>query len=121
MDNVSVTPVGTLTLSINYPSAVTGNAVAGFVTSGTSTSPNATITPTANIATIEFISSISQTSLQQAEVDVTAISLTSSAAVTTPGAITVTATMSPVCTTSLNTIGLEDETVTGGAFPCFTE
>jgi len=115
-------PTGvTLTLSINFPSSATGNQRAGFVVTGTTTSPNATITSTSNVATVEFTGSVSQSALEGLEVDTTAISLTSTAAVTTPGTITVTSTMAPVCTTSLNSIGLEDETVTGGAFPCFTE
>src|SRR5207245_6571313 len=52
------------------------------------------------------------------EVDITDTIVSSTAAVTTPGTITVTATMSPVCTTNLDASGSPIET---NGYPCFTE
>jgi len=52
------------------------------------------------------------------EVDITGISLTSTAAVTTPGSISVTASAAPFCTTIFDALTLP---IVSNGYPCFTE
>jgi len=121
----------TLTLSLNPTvSATSGKPSAGFLlttdatpTGGcptnTATAASCTIqvTSAANTATIiQYSPSLSST--PSVEVDVTGITLTSTAAVTTPGSISFTASMSPFCTTTFDSNGLP---ITGNGYPCFTE
>jgi len=104
-------PTGvTLTLSIAGSSSANGT----FTTGGGTT----TITNGSGIATIE-ITSDKLTSTQTLEVDVTGIALSSTAAVGTPGSITMTASMAPFCTSAVDsTLG---EPTNANGYPCFTE
>jgi len=115
-------PTGvTITLSSNPTvSTSSGKASAAFLTSSgppAATSGAAQITSTANTATVEILSG-SLTTTPQLEIDITSIALSSTAAVTTPGAISVTASMAPFCTTTVDTAGLPIES---NGYPCFTE
>src|SRR5207248_2862222 len=98
-----------------------GKASAGFLLTTEAatcvTGCNVQITSTSNTATIIPLSP-SLTSTPSIEVDVTGITLTSTAAVTTPGSISVTASMAPFCTTLLDSVGLPIES---NGYPCFTE
>jgi hypothetical protein len=78
----------TLTLSVNFPSPTTGSPRASFLAAPT-------ITSSSNTATLEITGS-SLTTVETVEVDVTDITLTSTAAVTTEGSISVTATFVPI-------------------------
>src|SRR2546425_11966833 len=112
-------PTGvTLNLTVNgstslFCAAANCNGSTLVGTSGTTT-----VTSTANVATLEIQDAPSLGSTPTIEVDVTSISLTSTAAVTTPAAITVSATMAPVCTTNVDASG--SPIITNG-YPCFTE
>jgi len=112
----------TITLSANPTvSTSSGKAAAAFYVSGVgasvTTSATAQITSSTNTATIEILSG-SLTSTPQLEVDITGISLSSTAAVTTPGAISLTASMAPFCTTAQDGAGVPIES---NGYPCFTE
>jgi len=112
----------TITLSSNPTvSTTSGKIAAAFYVSGTGASPTtsgtAQITTATNTATLEILSG-SLSSTPQLEIDITGIALSSTAAVTTPGAITVTASMAPFCTTSLDGAGVA---IISNGFPCFTE
>ncbi len=87
-------PTGvTLTLSLNVPnSAAPNNLNANFVATAGGTQ---TITSSANTAVIDFTST-SLTTVETVEVDTSDITLTSTAAVTSSGSITVTATFFPI-------------------------
>jgi hypothetical protein len=89
---------------------------------------NTSITSTANTAVIDFTST-SLTQIETLEVDF-AVAVTTTAAVTTPGSITVTATMFPVSTTPFDTTstgnGPGGITLTGlptesSGYPTFTD
>jgi hypothetical protein len=109
-------PTGvTMTLSINFPSSTTGNPNASF-TSGGST---ASITSTTPTATIEILGS-SLTTTENLEVDISGLTVSSTAAVTTPGSITVTSTLFPNCDTILDDVGLPS-TSAGNGYPCFAQ
>jgi len=111
----------TITLSANPTvSTSSGKASAAFLaTAGppATTTGTAQITNATNTATIEILSG-SLTTTPQLEIDITGISLSSTAAVTTPGSISVTASMAPFCTTTLDTASLPIES---NGYPCFTE
>jgi len=120
----------TLTLSLNPTvSATSGKPSAGFlistesatagcpVNSSADSSCAVQVSTSANTATIiNYSPSLSST--PQVEIDITAIALSSTAAVTTPGSISVTASMSPFCTTGLDSAGLA---IIANGYPCFTE
>jgi len=107
-------PTGvTMTLSINFPNSTTGNPNAQFTTG----SPTATVTSTTPTATIEILGS-SLTTTETLEVDVSAVSVTSTAAVTSSGSITVTATHAPLCDTILDDASLP---TTANGYPCFAQ
>jgi hypothetical protein len=78
----------TLTLSINFPSSTTGSPNAHFVGDGIVTSAE-------NTEVIDF-DGTSLTSTETLQVNITDITLTSTAAVTTEGSISVTATFFPI-------------------------
>jgi len=103
-------PTGvTLNLSISG-----GSYSAAFVGGGgTTTVTNGSATPVLEITKSKL------TSTPTLEVDVTGITLSSTAAVGTPGSITVTASMAPFCTAAVDTT-LGEPTTTNG-YPCFTE
>jgi len=111
----------TITLSANPTvSTTSGKASAAFLaTAGppATTTPTAQITSTTNTATVEILSG-SLTTTPQLEIDITGIALSSTAAVTTPGSISVTASMAPFCTTLLDAASLPIES---NGYPCFTE
>jgi len=119
-----------LPLSLNPTvSSTSGKPSAGFLISTESASAGCPVnSATAGGCTIQVSSaantatiinySPSLTSTPQVEVDISAISLSSTAAVTTPGSISVTASMAPFCTTITDSAGLP---IIGNLYPCFTE
>lgn len=118
----------------NVPAGVTlnlGPPASGSATSNSSlvaTIGNASITTAANTAVITFTGT-SLTQLETLEIDYT-VTVASTAAVTTPAAITVTSTMFPVATTAFDTVSVGNGpggiTLTGlpttaNGFPTFTD
>ena len=118
-------PMGvTLTLSVNGNFATATSPVAEFCISpgcngvtGTGIAGTTTVGSTSNTAVLEMVNP-SLTSTPTVEVDISGISVSSTAAVTTPGVITVTASMAPFCTAATDSSGVP--TLANG-YPCFTE
>jgi hypothetical protein len=110
-------PTGvTLTLSIDAPGSLTVPLNATFVDTGTQTT---TITPANLTRDIEIVGS-STAATESLNVNIAAISVSTTAAVTTPGAITVAARMIPNCTTILSDAATPLPITTNG-YPCFAE
>ena len=87
-------PTGvTLNVAVSIDSSTFGSLKAGFGAGGTQ--PSTTITSSANTGTIEFTGT-SLSSTETLQLTITVSNVTSTAAVGTPGAITVTATMFPI-------------------------
>jgi len=87
-------PTGvTLNVAVSIDSSTFGSLKAGFGAGGTQ--PSTTITSSANTGTIEFTGT-SLSSTETLQLTITVANVTSTAAVGTPGAITVTATMFPI-------------------------
>jgi hypothetical protein len=108
-------PTGvTLTLSLDVPASVITPLNAKFTASG---GIGATITSTVNTATIEITNS-SLTTVESLNVNLDSIAVSSTAAVTAAGTITVTATHVPICDTTLNDLSLP--IITNG-YPCFAQ
>jgi len=110
-------PAGvTLSLALNFGTASSNSSLGATITSGVS------ITSSSNTAIIDILGS-SLTQIETIEVDYTA-TVATSAAVSTPGSITVTATMYPigagVGTDSVNTSVTNVPTESAG-YPTFTD
>ena len=109
-------PTGvTLTLSMNFASSTSGAQQAEFGTE-TTHSGTTSVTSTSPTATISIISNLSTSSVDNMEIDISGITVSSTAAVTTSAAITVTSALSPVCDTILDDTGMP---ITTNGYPCF--
>jgi len=120
-NNVPAGVTLTLPTTIQVGTASTNTGLTGTI-------GNTSITSTSNTATIDITGS-SLTNVETAEVDYQ-VSLSSTAAVTTAGAITVTATMFPVAASPFDTTGIVGPsglalanlpTEANGGYPTFTD
>jgi len=110
-------PTGvTLTLSIDTPDGTGTSALSARFGSEGAPSSSATITSSANTATVVILNS-SLTTVESINVNIASITVSSTAAVTTAGSITVSAGLSPVCDTNLDpATGLP---TAANGYPCF--